>query len=44
MRASGSTWATYWSGRTTTTQPVSRLIPRRSKMSSATGSGQNAYS
>ena len=41
---SGSTWATCWSGRTTTMQPVSRLIPRRSKMSSAAGSGQNTFS
>jgi hypothetical protein len=41
---SGSTCETYWSGRTTTMQPVSRFTPRRSKMSSAFGSGQNIFS
>ena len=32
---SGSTCETYWSGRTTTMQPVSRFTPRSSKTSSA---------
>ena len=41
---SGRTCATYWSGRTTTMQPVSRLTPRRSKMSPAFGSGLNIFS
>ena len=31
--SSGSTFATCWSGRTTTTAPFSRSMPRRSKMS-----------
>jgi len=34
-RRAGSTWAIYWSGRTTTTQPRSRSMPRMSKMSFA---------
>lgn len=42
--SSGSTEDTYWSGRTTTTQPVSRSIPRVSKMSGPAGSGQNTFS
>ena len=41
---SGSTCATYWSGRTTTMQPVSRFTPRSSKMSPAFGSAQNIFS
>jgi hypothetical protein len=41
---SGSTRETYWSGRTTTMQPVSRFTPRSSKMSSAFGSGQKTFS
>jgi hypothetical protein len=41
---SGSTCETYWSGRTTTMQPVSRFTPRSSKMSPAFGSTQNIFS
>jgi DNA invertase Pin-like site-specific DNA recombinase len=42
--SSGSTCDTYWSGRTMTMHPVSRFTLRRSKMSSALGSGQNTFS
>lgn len=43
--SSGSTFATYWSGRTTTIAPCSRSMPRRSKMSGPhLGSGANAFS
>ena len=40
----GRTAATYWSGRTTTMQPASRSMPRRSKTSPGRGSGQNTFS
>ena len=41
---SGSTWAMYWSGRTTTSAPCARSTPRWSKMSAPFGSGQNTFS
>jgi inner membrane transporter RhtA len=42
--SSGRTADTYWSGRTSTMQPASRSMPRRSKTSSRAGSGQNTFS